>query len=343
MRIVALVKSQDHVCSRYRIAAYRPFLEAAGHTLEIVPWPRSWLSRLLLQRHVGRPDVLLLQRKMPAPWQLALLRRVTGALLFDFDDAIFLNNSFDPRGLLHPGRASQFRRIVQAVDAVVAGNTFLRDQALLWTEPERVTVIPTCVPVQQYHQTAERADIGTSDLVWIGSSSTLPTLEPLRASLELAGQRWPGLRLKIICDRFPAFDKLQVLRCPWSATTERRELASAVIGLSWLPDDLWSRGKCGLKVLQYMAAGLPVLANAVGLQSELVQSGQTGFLVRTGEQWIDALELLLNNPELRQHMGTMARRLVTAHYDVAVGAQKWLALLQQLETGHFQRRFAHTG
>lgn len=343
MRIVALVKRQDHVCCRYRIAAYRPFLAAAGHTLEIVPWPRSWLSRLLLRRQLGRPDVLLLQRKMPAAWQLGLLRRLTGALVYDFDDAVFLNNSFDPRGLRHSGRASQFRRTVQMVDAVAAGNAFLRDQALLWTDPERVAVIPTCLAVQQYPSAEQHADRENLDLVWIGSASTLPTLELLRDHLERAGQRWPRLRLKIICDRFPDFQHLPVVRCAWSEKAEKHELASAAIGLSWLPDDPWSRGKCGLKVLQYMAAGLPVLANAVGLQGDLVQSGQTGFLVQSGAQWSAALEHLLDNQRLRWHLGRTARRYVTAHYDIAAGAQKWLALLHSLETGRLQRRFAHTG
>src|SRR5205085_460776 len=98
-----------------------------------------------------------------------------------------------------------------------------------------------------------------------------------RPLLEEVGRRCSGVVLKLVCDRFVDFDNLTVVPCPWSEPGERRELASADIGISWLPDDAWSRGKCGLKVLQYMAAGLPVVANPVGVHTEMIGHGSTGF------------------------------------------------------------------
>jgi glycosyltransferase involved in cell wall biosynthesis len=139
------------------------------------------------------------------------------------------------------------------------------------------------------------------------------------------------LDLKIICDRFLQLRHLPVLCCPWSAATEAVELASADIGISWLPGDLWSRGKCCLKVLQYMAAGLPVVANPIGVQAHLVRHGETGFLAETPEQWSEAIGRLARDPELRRQMGLAGRHRLEREFSVAVGARRWLDLLREVQ------------
>ena len=107
-------------------------------------------------------------------------------------------------------------------------------------------------------------------------------------------------------------------------------MAAADVGISWVPDDLWSRGKCGLKVLQYMAAGLPVVANPVGVQADLVRHGETGFLARTPAEWVEALRRLGADPELRCRLGAAGRRRVEAEFSVEAGAARWLTLLHGL-------------
>ena len=100
--------------------------------------------------------------------------------------------------------------------------------------------------------------------------------------------------------------------------------------MSWVPDDFWSRGKCGLKVLQYMAAGLPVVAKPVGVQAELVRHGETGFLAATPAEWADAVGRSARDPELRRRMGWAGRRLVESRYSVPVGGRLWLGVLDGL-------------
>jgi glycosyltransferase involved in cell wall biosynthesis len=251
-------------------------------------------------------------------------------LIFDFDDSIFLNSSYNPRGRACPKRFTQFKQMAQAADFIIAGNEFLRAQAIALTDPARVRLIPTVVDVRRYALAAHAAARQQVKLAWIGSGSTLRGLEKIRALLERLGQAVPGLELKVICDRYIALSHLPVDFRRWTEPTEAMELADADIGISWLPSDDWSRGKCGLKILQYMSAGLPVVANPVGMQKTLVRHGETGFLVETPAEWQEAVAWLARDPDLRRQMGAAGRRRVEADYDLTRGTAAWQRLADEL-------------
>ena len=129
---------------------------------------------------------------------------------------------------------------------------------------------------------------------------------------DLLAREVPGLRLRLIGDRFPDFGPLPVVEVPWSEATEAAEIARGDVGISWVPDDLWSRGKCGLKVLQYQAAGLPVVTNPVGVHPKMVVPGVNGFLPTTDGAWAEAIRTLAAQPALRDRMGRAARASVEA-------------------------------
>lgn len=327
MRLTALVESAQHVCCRYRLAAFGPHLRQAGHDLAIEPLPSHSWSWLRLRQTLRAADAVILQRKLLQRWQLTLLRRAARYLIYDLDDAVFLRDSYAPKGLHSPRRLRRFAALVQAVDAVTAGNVFLSERVSAQSSAPHVHIIPTCVELASYETAAHRLQGSGVQLVWIGSSSTLRGLESIRPLLEQIGAHCPGVSLKVICNRFPELASLPVERCPWSEAGECHELSAADIGVSWLPDDLWSRGKCGLKVLQYMAAGLPVIANPVGVQVEMIRHGENGYLAETPEQWIDAVRVLAGNPALRRRMGQAGRRRVERDFSVAAGAARWIELL----------------
>jgi glycosyltransferase involved in cell wall biosynthesis len=249
-------------------------------------------------------------------------------LIFDFDDAVWLRDSYSPRGFHSPRRLARFRATVRAADAVVAGNRYLLEQAGRFAPADGLTLVPTCVDPARY-PAATREEAAGVRLVWVGSSSTLRGLEAARPLLEEVGRRNPGATLKIVCDRFVEFDHLPVIRCPWSEPAEAGELASADVGISWVPDDPWSRGKCGLKVLQYLAAGLPVVANPVGVHVEMVRPGRNGFLAATPDEWAGAVRRLADDSALRRRMGAAGRGSVGAEYGVGAGARRWLELLER--------------
>src|ERR1700736_4045355 len=121
MHLVGLVKSVDHVCCRYRLAAFQPFLADLGHYLELRPWPSSWLSGLWFHRQLRHADVVIIQRRLVPAWELALIRRSVRMLVFDLDDAIFLRDSYANGGPTCQRRHAGFARMVGAADAVVAG------------------------------------------------------------------------------------------------------------------------------------------------------------------------------------------------------------------------------
>ncbi len=272
--------------------------------------------------------MVIVQRRLLADARLERLRRAARYLVFDFDDAVFLRDSFDPRGPESERRRLGFAHMAQAADLVVAGNAFLRDQALTWSE--HVRLVPTCLDFTRYRPATHVLDKPVTRLAWIGSSSTLRGMEMIDSWLDRLGLTVPGLELKVICDRGLRLAHLPVRFCPWTQATEAIELTDADIGISWLPDDDWSRGKCGLKILQYMAAGLPVVANSVGVQAELIRHGETGFLADSAEEWQAAVATLARDPVLRRRMGARGRAVVESHFHVTQGAAEWLQALTTL-------------
>ena len=330
MRLAALVEHHNHVCCRYRLRAFEPLLRAGGHEINYISLDSAWPLRPATWRALRHADAVILQRRLLSGWQRFLVRRCARRLFYDVDDALFLRDSFAARGLTSARRARRFDGLARQADIVVAGNAFLaaRSQSV---GARHVAVLPTCVDPDRYPVAEHGRNAGGVQMVWIGSSSTLQGLERLSPILDRLGQTWVGLSLKLICDRFFHLPHLPVIPCPWQERREAGELAAADIGISYVPDDDWSRGKCGLKILQYMAAGLPVVANPVGVQREMIVDGETGFLVDTPAAWTEAVGRLLHDPDLRRRLGRAGRRRVETHYSVRVGAARWLDLLHDLE------------
>ena len=329
MKALALVDSPEHVCCRYRIRAFEPALDRAGWSVELVRLARGPFARIGQFSAAKRYEAVILQRRLLPGWQLRLLRRAAKHLIFDFDDAVLYRDSYDSRGPDSPRRARRFAATVQAADAVIAGNDFLADCALrAGARPDRVRVIPTCIDPELYKGAAGSRRGDGIDLAWIGSSSTLKGLERQKPLWERLAHEAPGVRLRVICDRFPDLGALPVVPVPWSEAGEAEALAGGDAGMSWIPDDVWSRGKCGLKVLQYQAAGLPVLANPVGVHQEMIEPGRTGWLPTAPGEWAEAVRTLAADPRLRERMGRAARASVAANYSVAAWGPAFVATIR---------------
>jgi glycosyltransferase involved in cell wall biosynthesis len=329
MRLLALVNSVNHVCCRYRLAAFQSHFADARHQLQMVAWPRKWLGPLWMRNQLREADVVIIQRRLLTAWELLVVRQAAKRLIFDFDDAVFLRDSYAESGVLSAKRERGFRRMARAADLIVAGNDFLAERAATAGGSNRVRIVPTCVEPCRYPIARHERAAKSVRLVWIGSSSTLQGLERTTELWNEIGRRCPGVMLRLICDAEIPLEHLPVEFCPWSVPTETTDLAGADVGISWLPDDDWSRGKCGLKIVQYMAAGLPVVANPVGVQTVMVRHGETGFLAETPQEWCAAVGRLAADPALRRRMGLAGRRIVEKDYSVSAGGRAWITALDQ--------------
>ena len=354
MRLLFLgVHDRDRSPSqRYRFEAFEPHLRSRGIEVTyagvlttdeardfygaVSPLRKGRIAaRALVRRATSllRPaDVVFVQREaffLLNHWS-EWLAHLRAPVVFDFDDAIWIHAISEAnRRFAFLKNVEKIPRVVGLSHTVIAGNEYLATEARKWVEPHRVTIIPTCVDVAKYPTSVPRNATGLQ-LVWVGSSSTLRGLEQFLPTLSAIGRAVPGMRLKLLCDRFIEIPDLPVDQCLWSEATEPAEIASADVGIGWVPDDPWSRGKCGLKVLQYQAAGLPVVANPVGVQADFVHNGVTGFQATTTEEWVNAIRHLASNESARRHMGEECRRQVEAGFSVEAGAAMWMDVLQPL-------------
>lgn len=326
--VLFLSKGEAAPSTRYRALAYLPLLTQAGWSAQHQAAPRGWKAwRSTLAAARQATVVVLLRRTLHGAGRL-LLRRAASRLIFDFDDAIFLNDRGQPAG----GRLRRFAALARRADRIWAGNAYLAEAARAWNP--QVSIMPTVMDLANY-PAAQPAPDQPFTVVWVGSSATRRYLEELLPTLEQVAARVGRMHLKIIADfTLTAGDaRLQVEPIAWSATTEGLELATSHVGLAPLPDDPWTRGKCGCKVLQYMAARLPVVSSPVGVNRDFVIPEQTGLLATTPEQWIAALLRLHADAPLRVRMGQAGRQCVAEHYTQQRVAARMVSELEALAGG----------
>jgi glycosyltransferase involved in cell wall biosynthesis len=306
-KILFVSVAEKSPSARYRALNYFSHLRRAGWQPDHFAVGRSPLRRALLLKKAAAAEAVVVLRKTFSGFYPKLLRRAAKILIFDFDDAVFMRSN----GEASRTRMTRFVRSVQVCDQVWAGNAYLAASA--WPYNRNVATLATAIAVEDY-DTAVAKPANTIDLVWIGSASTKKYLMQLIPALESLAGEVVSLRLKIIADFTISTSKLQVLPVAWSAAVEARELASSHIGIAPIPDDPWTRGKCGLKILQYMAAGLPVVASPCGVQAEMVQEGVTGFLARSPDDWQSALTSLARDCALREKMGEAGSQRVARSF-----------------------------
>jgi glycosyltransferase involved in cell wall biosynthesis len=306
VKILFVGKDIHDPTTRYRVLPLMAELVAAGHQCDL---EASRQNPGLLVRARGY-DWLFIQRKLFSDWFLRLLvgRR---PFVFDFDDAIFVKSD----GTASTSRAHRFENTVSRAALTFAGNEYL---AAACREVPAV-VLPTGVDISRYPGPGDVAgQIGkapSTTLVWIGSRSTGKYLQGLHDVFR--GLAADDLTFRVIADFQYAHPALEVENIPWSGETEVANIASSHIGLAPLVDDPWTRGKCALKILQYMAAGLPVVASDVGANRDVVVHGETGFLVTTVDEWIGAIREL-GSEERRQELGAAGRLRVERYYSERV-------------------------
>jgi glycosyltransferase involved in cell wall biosynthesis len=322
-RIMVITTNLQQASFRLWMGALRPLLGARGFDFDVRVRPKSWLARRAMLRDAGGYHAVILHRKLLDPSDARLLRRHARRLIYSIDDAVMYHAN--RVGVFSQWRTTRrFEATARVLDHVVAGNEYL---AAMFRERGRVvTVLPTCLDPSHY-RVKEHADVTPINLVWIGSSSTLPYVERHVDAIRAAAARVP-LKLITIADRTLSDAGFAVEHVPWSEQTEADALVRGDIGIAPTPCDRWTLGKCGFKIIQYMAAGLPAIASPVGANAEIVRVGETGMLADTPQQWADAIEQLARDIELRRRMGRAARDVAEREYSLTRAAETWAQLLR---------------
>ena len=333
--------------SRLRTQQYLPLLRSMGMEVQVEPllddaylqklyagaptdWSavlRSFLRRLSRLGGGRRFDLLWFEKEL-FPYLPAWFERGLTALsppyVVDFDDAIFHNYdlSGNPYKRLLGGKID---RIMRGAALVLCGNEYLADHARR-AGAGSIALLPTVVDLSRY-PVAERGEAARGLTVgWIGSPATVKYLDIVVPVLQSMARRLP-LQLRVIGADFVS-PGLDVDCRPWSEASEAVEIGLCDVGIMPLQDLPWERGKCGYKLIQYMACGLPVIASPVGVNSEIVVPEHNGFLAGGREQWRQALERLEESPELRRKMGRAGRAKVERDYSLAATAPRLAALLE---------------
>jgi glycosyltransferase involved in cell wall biosynthesis len=318
--------------SRYRIYQYIPYLNERGIKVTISPlfkdrWFRildlhnrplrlatkalysfsRFFTRIKDTLKVGRYDLYCFEHQA-LPYLPVFLeriaKRINPNMILEFDDAIFLT-------FLHRGKIPQLIKISKHV---IVGNNFLRDYVLQFSP--NVTVIPTVMDTDRYKPKKDYRIHGKLNIGWIGLAYNLPYVQGLAGIIQKLRTEMRELVLTVISSQGFEIDGVEVIFKRWSCDNEVKEIQSLDIGIMPLPDDEWTKGKCGLKVLQYMACGVPVVASPVGVNREIIRDGENGFLAATDEEWLEKLLLLAGDEALRRRLGQKGRESVEKNYSL---------------------------
>lgn len=306
MNLLVISNNPDRSSFRQRIEIYLNALRDNGINCEIAVLPSGWLARRKLFKSARDFDAVFLHKKRLNPLDAFVLRRRARKVIYDFDDAVMYSDKHPD--VPDPKQLRDFQRTVGLADLIIAGNSYLAEHAQRFND--NVKVLPTGLDISQYDIKITRPNDGKIRLVWIGSKATLPYLKEIKPALEEIGSRLKNAVLRIISDEFFELDNMKVEKCAWSQQTQARDLAECDIGLAPLADNPFARGKCGFKILQYAAAGLPSIASPVGVNAEIVTNGSNGFLAESHSEWVNCICRIVHDEKLRLQMGANARQAV---------------------------------
>ncbi len=347
LRVAAITGGMNVPSARFRVRQYIAPLSNLAVTVDEYAGvissypPRRQLLRpawglatvMTRLRAVGvshKYDVTLLQREMLSTFR-TLEPLTKKPRVLDLDDAIWLHR-----------RGHQMEKIVRDCDAVICGNQYIADWANSCNS--NVHVLPTAVDTERFHPRSEpNASNDTIVIGWMGQSSGYPYLETIRGAIARIADRHSNVVFRIVSDTPPPpslhFKGVEFVE--WSLQAEVSFLQSFDIGIMPLEDSPWCMGKCSYKMLLYMSCGKPVVVSDVGMNSEVLKRGRIGCGVSTVDEWVQALECLIEAPALRSSMGGAGRNVVQHSYSLRVIAPRLAGLLGQPAAYCHQEAGAH--
>lgn len=352
MKILLLSKyTRMGASSRLRTMQYLPALAREGINVQVAPFFDDaylnslytggkrhgstiayMLKRIRQMQATPAPDLIWLEKEA-LPWIPWLIeRRVYPRgipVVSDYDDAVFHRYDQHRLGAVRAMLGNKIDHVMATSALVMAGNPYLRDHARR-SGARRIETVPTVVDLDAYQVRPAAADGSALRVGWIGTPQTWKSLaNPVHKVLDPL-LRKQGALFRAVGAGMHGETNGTLETIPWSEDTEESLIQSMSVGVMPLPDTPWTRGKCGYKLIQYMACGVPVVASPVGVNSDIVEHGVNGFLARTDEEWRKAVETLLNDPVLRRQMGAAGRKKIEKQYSLQVWGPQVTQMLRSI-------------
>jgi glycosyltransferase involved in cell wall biosynthesis len=308
------------VCPPYSNTVYARLINRPGKLILFVTTVMTFFRRIWQMRHLRNYHIAVVQQEMMRlfpPLFEYFIKRCGKTLILDFDDANFALHQLAGRKYswrLYDSRKTE--KIIRISDYVFAGSDYLMEYARGFTD--KTAKIPTAVDIERY---SVKTGVNAYPVIgWMGSSATLKYLEPLDNVFEKLRQKGYQFTVRIVCNQPFHFKSVTADNKRWRLEDEIADLNSFDIGIMPMPDDEFSRAKCGFKIIQYMATGIPVVCSPVGENVRIAGRQDSCLLAGSGQEWVDKLSLLLDNPQLRQSMGQCGRKTVRQKYTIRENA-----------------------
>lgn len=291
----------------------------------------GFLKRVASLPEIQRADYVFIFREASpvgpplVEWIIAKLLRKK--IIYDFDDAIWMTDNQRESSFEHWLRwRSKVSKICTWSYKISCGNDYLCAYAKQFNK--NVVINPTTIDTGLLHNPGlcKKATSNQVVIGWTGSHSTLKYLKKIEVVLQQIEEKFNTVKIIVIANQKPELDLRTVEFVPWQKQTEVIDLLKIDIGIMPLPDDEWTKGKCGFKALQYMAMGIPAIVSPVGVNPLIVEHAKNGFLARTDQEWFNYLSQLIENSELRKKMGEAGHENVVKHYSVLSNTSNFLSL-----------------
>ncbi len=308
------------------------FYSHRNYLIKLFIVAKSFIKRIKDIVIVKRYDAVFIYREaymLGTVFFERIIKRLGVPIIFDFDDSIWLNDtSQGNKELKWMKRPSKTADICKLATAVIVGNSYLADYAKQYNK--NVTIIPTTIDTD-YHK-PQQASINIKEtpvnIGWTGTRTTLKHLTTIRPVLIKLKEKYGNkIQICVIADIAPTLKDIDINFVKWSFEKEIEQLSQFDIGVMPLPDNQWTRGKCGFKGLQYMALEIPSVMSPVGVNNDIIVNGDNGFLPTTKQDWIEILSMLIENRELRTKIGKAGRETVIEKFSVKNNIEPYMNVI----------------
>lgn len=353
MKILLLSRySNLGASSRIRTYQYIPYLKEEGIDIIIAPLFNneyikslyekskkklnivlfSYFRRLFDLTKIKKYDLLWIEKElfpMLPSWAEEMIAKLKIPYIVDYDDAIFHNYDLNKNPMIRVLLRNKIDKVMKNASVVIVGNDYLAERAKK-AGARRIEYLPSVVDLNKYRpkeiKTTNKDDF---NIGWIGSPATSKYLfhiyQPLKKFIKNK-----NARLILVGSGKINLPDIPLEIREWSEKKEVKDIQDFDVGIMPLPDNPWERGKCGYKLIQYMACGIPVVGSPVGVNSKIIIDGINGFKASTDNEWIFALEELYKSVELRKQMGLKGRKIVEENYSLQVAAPKLIKIFKSI-------------